>query len=115
MHCHHLWVHPDTHAVDISHQLDITYAGNALQARLHVDVEIVGNEGIVIAVVGTLQSNDAQHALFFLLHLHTYVQYLGGKVALGLFHTVLYTYLCQVRIGARSEGDADSGHTAAGR
>ena len=111
---HLLRVHPDAHAIDIAHQLDVSHTVNALQARLHVDVEIVGDEGIVVAVVGAFQGNDAQHALFFLLHLHTQFQHFGWQVALGLLHTVLHAYLCQVGVGAGAEGDVDGGHATAG-
>ena len=112
--CHHLRVHPYTHAINIAHQLNIANTGDALQAWLHVDIEIVGDEGIVIAIVGTLQGDDAQHALFFLLHLHTNVQHLGGQIAFSLLYTVLDTDLCQVGVGARSEGNTDGSHATTG-
>ena len=111
---HLLRVHPDAHAIDIAHQLDVAHTINALQARLHVDVEIVGDKGIIVAVVGTLQGDDAQHALFFLLHLHTNVQHLGGQIAFSLLYTVLDTDLCQVGVGARSEGNTDGSHATTG-
>ena len=111
---HLLRVHPDTHAVDFAHQLDIAHTGYALQTWLHVDIEIVGDEGIVVAVVGALQGNDAQHALLLLLHLHAQIEHLRGQVALGLLHTVLDADLCQVWVGSRSESNVDGGHAAAG-
>ena len=111
---HLLRVHPDAHAIDIAHQLDVAHTINALQARLHVDVEIVGDKGIIVAVVGTFQSNDSEHALLLLLHLHAQIQHLGWQVALGLLHTVFYAYLCQIGVGAGTEGDVDGSHTTAG-
>ncbi len=113
--CHLLRIHPDAHTIDISHELDVAHAGNALQTRLDIDIEIVSDEGIVIAVVGTLQGNDAQHSLFFLLYLHTYTQYLGWQITFGLLYTVLYSYLCQIRVSAGTESNTNGGCATAGR
>ena len=56
-------IEPDTHGKGIAKYIHFTNTLDALQARLDVDIKIVGDEITLEAVVRTFQGDDFQEGL----------------------------------------------------
>ena len=50
--CHHVGLHPYTHGVTTAQDHHLSYTLNTKQFRLDIDVDVVGQEGLVEGVVG---------------------------------------------------------------
>ncbi len=96
--CHHVRLQPDTQSVGVTQTKHVTYTCDTHQARLDVDIDIVGNKVFVILAVNTLYSENLQDVVLTLLHLHTDFVYVGWQQRLRTAHAVLHVHSCEVGI-----------------
>jgi len=82
--------------------------------RNHVDVEVIGKEGLVVASVGAYQSTDLQEAGLSLLGSHTDFRYFGRQQSLRFGYAVLYVHRSHVGVRALLEVDLYGGRTGIG-
>ena len=73
---HALRIEPYTHGKGIAKHIHLTNALDTLQARFDVNIEIVGDEVTLEAVVRTFQGNDFQEGLLGCLHMDTRLEHL---------------------------------------
>ena len=111
---HTLRFEPDTHTVGIAQGHHVTHTVHTLQLRNHVDVEVVGQEGLVVGVVAAHQGVDLQKARLALHGGHTDSGHLGGQQTLRLADTVLHVHRRHVGIGSLLEIDRDLRRTVVG-
>ena len=77
--CHPFRFQPDTHTIritqlhDVSHSLDTFYLGN------NIDVQVIGQEGLVITAISTDQSTDLQETGLALHRAYTDFRNFGRK------------------------------------
>ena len=78
---HDVGPEPDTHGVIGAQGHELAHARDALHAGFDVDVHVVGQEGLVVRVVGAVEHEDLQHGGLPLEGLHADAGNLGGKYA----------------------------------
>ena len=104
---HHIGLQPDTQGIRITQALYITHTSDTHQARLDVDINIVGDEVLVILVVGTSHSEDTQNIVLSLLHLYTHLIDISRQQGLCTGHAVLHIHRSHVGVGTLLEIDID--------
>ena len=104
---HHVGFHPDTHRVVRAQHEEFADALRTQDAGLNVDLHVVRQEGLVVAVVGTVQRKDLQHGGLTLHGRHADLGHFGGQRPGGGGHAVLYVHGRHVGVGALAEIDRD--------
>ena len=111
---HHVGLHPDAHGVVGAEGEELADALDALDARLDVDVHVVGQEHLVVAVVGAVEREDHQHGGLAFHGGDADLGDLGGEGARSRSHAVLHVDGGHVGVGALLEVDRNGGRTGVG-
>ena len=112
--CHHVGLQPDTQAVGVTHGHHVAHAFDTLDLRHDVDVKVVGQENLVVAVVRAIKRTDLQETRLTLVRGHTDSRHLGRQQTLCAAHAVLHVHGRHVGVGALGEIYLDAGRTRVG-
>ena len=92
----------------------MTYTGDTAQARLDVDLRIVGQEGTVEGAVWTVDGNLLDVGCLAFAHGKSALHHITRQTALYGGGTVLYVDHRHIGIGALTEEDTDGAGTVVG-
>ena len=107
-------VHPDTHGVCATQHGEVAHAIDTLNLGLDVDVDVVGDEVLVVLVRRAGEGKDLKHRALTLFGGDAHI--LNGLRQFGCSrrHTVLHVDGSHIGVGALLEVDCDGGHTCVG-
>ena len=112
--CHYLWLHPDSQRIGTAKFHHVSYTLHALDLWNDVDVEVVGDEILVIPAILRAQCVNLQERCLSLCGAHTDSGHLLWQQSLDLADTVLHVHGCHVGVSALLEENVDCGRTGVG-
>ena len=104
---HHVRPQPNTHTVVGAEQRHFAHTRDTLQLRDDVNLQVVVQELVVIAVIGAPQGDGFQHRLLLLVGDDTDARYVRGQLPLCFRHTVLHVHRRHIGIGSLLEVNGD--------
>ena len=111
---HDVGLHPDAERIGAAKQHDVAHAFQSLQLRDDVDVEIVGDEVLVVLSVDAGEGINLQEGGLSLLSLHAHPCDVGRQQTLCFRDAVLHVHGSHIGVGALLEEDVDGGGTRIG-
>ena len=106
---HLLRVEPDAHRVVSTHHVHLSHSGNTAQARLDVDLRIVGQERAVEGAVRTIDRQLLDVRRLSLTHSDTTLHHIARQSSLHGGGTVLHVHHRHIGVCALTEEDANGG------
>ena len=100
-------VHPDTHRVLGTEQLNVAHAASTADGVLHVGRNVVGNIVLVHGAVGVDNTNNHQEAAGGFFNADTLLLNFLRQKRCRQSELVLYLYLSDIRIGTGFEGQGN--------